>query len=75
MEVSFTPDVQAKLDKLAIDTGRAPGELVEDVIAGRGDRRLLLTRAEARVRGTAYKHQGKCGFSHLASAGFESCRT
>ncbi|HXM45922.1 MAG TPA: hypothetical protein VN924_32105 [Bryobacteraceae bacterium] len=34
MEVQFTPDVQAKLDKLAIDTGRAPGELVEDVIAG-----------------------------------------
>jgi hypothetical protein len=34
MEVEFTPDVQAKLDKLAIDTGRAPGELVEDVIAG-----------------------------------------
>jgi hypothetical protein len=34
MEVQFTPDLQAKLDKLAIDTGRAPGELVEDVMAG-----------------------------------------
>jgi hypothetical protein len=43
MEVSFTPDVQAKLDKLAIDTGRAPGELVEDVIAGYFDE-LTQTR-------------------------------
>jgi len=34
MEVHFTPDLQAKLDKLAVDTGRAPGELVEDVVAG-----------------------------------------
>jgi hypothetical protein len=34
MEVQFSPDVQAKLDKLAIDTGRAPGKLVEDVVAG-----------------------------------------
>ena len=32
MEVHFTPDLQAKLDKLATDTGRAPGQLVEDVI-------------------------------------------
>jgi hypothetical protein len=43
MEVQFTPDVQAKLDKLAIDTGRAPGELVEDVIAGYFDE-LAQTR-------------------------------
>jgi hypothetical protein len=43
MEVPFTPDVQAKLDKLAIDTGRAPGELVEDVIAGYFDE-LTQTR-------------------------------
>jgi len=43
MEVQFTPDVQAKLDKLAIDTGRAPGELVEDAIAGYFDE-LAQTR-------------------------------
>jgi len=43
MEVQFTPDVQAKLDKLAIDTGRAPGEVVEDVIAGYFDE-LAQTR-------------------------------
>ncbi|MGA2214491.1 MAG: hypothetical protein ABSH31_14540 [Bryobacteraceae bacterium] len=34
MEVHFTPDLQAKLDKLATETGRPTGELVEDVIAG-----------------------------------------
>jgi predicted transcriptional regulator len=43
MEVQFTPDVQAKLDKLATDTGRAPGQLVEDVIAGYFDE-LTQTR-------------------------------
>jgi hypothetical protein len=34
MEVHFNPDVQAKLDKLAIQRGRASGKLVEDVVAG-----------------------------------------
>ncbi|MEQ1885777.1 MAG: hypothetical protein ABL967_12000 [Bryobacteraceae bacterium] len=29
----FHPDVQAKLDQLAAETGRAPGELVEDATA------------------------------------------
>jgi predicted DNA-binding protein len=34
MEVHFTPDLQAKLDRLANETGRPQGELVEDVVAG-----------------------------------------
>jgi len=34
MEVHFSPDLQAKLDKLAIETGRATDELVEDVVSG-----------------------------------------
>ena len=34
MEVHFNPDLQAKLDKLAIATGRPTGELVENVVAG-----------------------------------------
>jgi hypothetical protein len=34
MEVRFAPEVQAKLDELAAETGRPPGELVEDVVAG-----------------------------------------
>jgi hypothetical protein len=34
MEVHFNPDLQAKLDKLATETGRPTGELVENVVAG-----------------------------------------
>jgi hypothetical protein len=34
MEVHLAPDLQAKLDKLASETGRATPELVEDVLSG-----------------------------------------
>ncbi len=34
MVVHFSPDLQAKLDALATETGRPAGELVEDVVAG-----------------------------------------
>ena len=34
MEVHFTPDVQAKLDRLAMDTGRPANELLQDALAG-----------------------------------------
>lgn len=34
MEVHFKPDLQAKLDELATETGRPSDELVEDVVAG-----------------------------------------
>ncbi|MGI8743583.1 MAG: hypothetical protein ACR2NN_13635 [Bryobacteraceae bacterium] len=34
MEVHFNADLQAKLDKLATETGRATGELVENAVAG-----------------------------------------
>jgi len=43
MEVHFHPDLQAKLDSLATETGRRPGELVEDVVAGYFDE-LMQTR-------------------------------
>jgi len=43
MEVHFNPDLQAKLDKLATETGRPTGELVEDVVAGYFDE-LVQTR-------------------------------
>jgi predicted DNA-binding protein len=43
MEVHFNPDLQAKLDKLATETGRPTGELVEDVVAGYFDE-LAQTR-------------------------------
>ena len=34
MEVHFTPDVEAKLNALATETGRAVDEFVQDAIAG-----------------------------------------
>ena len=34
MEVQLTPDVQAKLDQLAGETGRAQDEFVQDALAG-----------------------------------------
>jgi hypothetical protein len=34
MEVHFSPDVQAKLERLAIDTGRPADELLQDALAG-----------------------------------------
>ena len=43
MEVHFRPDLQAKLDELATETGRPTGELVEDVVAGYFDE-LARTR-------------------------------
>jgi predicted transcriptional regulator len=43
MEVHFTPDVQAKLDQIARDTGRPSDELLEDAAAGLFDE-LAYTR-------------------------------
>jgi hypothetical protein len=34
MEVHFAPDLQAKIDQLVIETGRAPDKLLEDAMAG-----------------------------------------
>jgi predicted transcriptional regulator len=34
MEVRFTPDVEAKLEKMARETGRPSEELVEDAVIG-----------------------------------------
>ena len=43
MEVHFNPDLQAKLDRLATETGRPAVELLEDVFAGYFDE-LARTR-------------------------------
>jgi predicted transcriptional regulator len=43
MEVQFTPDVQARLDKMALDLGRPTDELVQDAVMGFFDE-LTLTR-------------------------------
>ena len=34
MEVHFRPDVQAKLDRMALESGRPCDELVEDAVIG-----------------------------------------
>jgi predicted transcriptional regulator len=34
MEVHFSPDLQAKIDQLVIETGRTPDKLLEDAMAG-----------------------------------------
>jgi hypothetical protein len=34
MEVDFTPELQAKIDQLVIETGCAPEKLIEDAMAG-----------------------------------------
>jgi predicted DNA-binding protein len=34
MEVRFTPDLQMKLDRLVMETGRPADELVQDAMAG-----------------------------------------
>jgi len=43
MEVNLTPDVQAKLHRLTLDTGRPAAELLEDAVNGLFDE-LALTR-------------------------------
>jgi putative addiction module component (TIGR02574 family) len=43
MEVHFTPDVQAKLEQMARETGLPSEELVEDAVAGLFDE-LAYTR-------------------------------
>jgi predicted DNA-binding protein len=34
MEVQFEPDVQAKLERMALESGRAAAELVNEAVAG-----------------------------------------
>jgi hypothetical protein len=43
MEAHLTPDVQAKLEQMARETGRRSGELVEDAVIGLFDE-LAFTR-------------------------------
>ena len=43
MEVNFTPDIQAKLDRMARDAGRQPAEVIEDAVLGLYDE-LAYTR-------------------------------
>lgn len=44
MDVHFTPDVQAKLDRLAMDTGRPADDLLQDAFVGYFDEVAELRR-------------------------------
>jgi predicted transcriptional regulator len=70
MEVHFAPDLQAKLDKLAIETGRPTGELVEDVLAEYFDelaqtREMLNSRYDDLKSGRVKPIDGEAFFETL----------
>ena len=70
MEVHFKPDLQAKLDELAIETGRPTGELVEDVVAGYFDelartRDMLNSRYDDLKSGRVKPIDGEEAFARL----------
>jgi hypothetical protein len=70
MEVHFAPDLQAKLDRLAIETGRPTGELVEDVVAGYFDelaqtREMLNSRYDDLKSGRVKPIDGEAFFESL----------
>jgi predicted transcriptional regulator len=70
MEVHFAPDLQAKLDRLATETGRPTGELVEDVVAGYVDelaqtREMLDSRYDDLKSGRVKPIDGEAFFDSL----------
>ncbi len=70
MEVHFKPDLQAKLDELATETGRPTGELVEDVVAGYFDeldraREMLDSRYDDLKSGRIKPIDGEEAFAGL----------
>ena len=70
MEVHFRPDLQAKLDELATETGRPTGELVEDVVAGYFDelartRDMLDSRYDDLKSGRVKPIDGEEAFARL----------
>ena len=72
MEVRFTPDLQAKLDELATETGRPAGELLEDVVAGYFDelvrtRDMLNSRYDDLKSGTVKPIDGEEAFASLTA--------
>jgi predicted transcriptional regulator len=70
MEVHFKPDLQAKLDELATETGRPTDELVEDVVAGYFDeltrtRDMLNSRYDDLKSGRVKPMDGEEAFARL----------
>ena len=70
MEVDFTPDVQAKLEQMARDMGRASDELVEDAVIGLLDelaqtREMLDRRCDDLESGRAQPIDGEAAYRRL----------
>ena len=70
MEVNLHPDVQAKLDRLAIDTGRPADELLEDAVNGLFDelafaRELLDRRYDEMATGAVPGIDGEEAYRRL----------
>ncbi len=70
MEVHLAPDLQAKLDRLAADTGRPACELIEDAVAGYFDdlahaREMLDSRYDDLKSGKVKTIDGEAFFESL----------
>lgn len=72
MEVHFTPELQATIDRLAIETGRPVDELLEDAVTGYAAelsemRQMLDSRYDEAVSGKAVLIDGEEAFAILMS--------
>jgi hypothetical protein len=70
MEVHFTPDVQAKLDQMARESGRSADKLVQDAVAGFVDelaetREMLNSRYDDLKSGRVKPIDGEAFFETL----------
>ncbi len=70
MEVQFDPEVQAKLDQMARESGRAASELVKDAVAGYvdeliGTREMLNSRYDDIKSGKVQLIDGEEVFARL----------
>ena len=70
MEVHFTPELEKKLNDLAVRTGRATDDLVQDVVAGYVDElaavhEMLGSRYDDLKRGRVKPIDGEAFFENL----------
>jgi predicted transcriptional regulator len=76
MEIRLTPDLEAKLQALAIASGRAPAELVQEAVAGyvadlADVRATLDRRADDLTSGRVTPLDGEAFFEGLRQRGEE----
>ena len=70
MEVHFRPDVQAKLDRMALESGRQSDELLEDAVIGYVDelahtREMLDRRFDGMESGRVQPIDGEEAYRRL----------